>query len=52
MGGKAVGWHAHALVDTCVNEMKTREDRAGQRFPHGSQLPEEELTVCCNLDLL
>lgn len=53
MRGKAVGWHARALVEeTCVNEVKTREDGAGQRFPHGSQLLAEELTVCCNLDLL
>lgn len=35
-----------------INDMMTREDGTGQRFPHGSQLPEEELRVSCNLDPL
>lgn len=39
-----VGMHMRLVEQTCVNEMKTREDGAGQRFPHGSQLPEEELS--------
>lgn len=32
-----------------INDMMTREEGAGQRFPHGSQLPEEELRVSCNV---
>lgn len=32
-----------------IDDMMTREDGAGQRFPHGSQLPEEELRVFCDL---
>lgn len=39
-----VDMHMRLVEETCVNEMKTREDGAGQRFPHGSQLPEEELS--------
>lgn len=35
-----------------INDMMTREDGTGQRFPHGSPLPEEELRVSCNLDPL
>ena len=47
-----VGMHMRLEEETCLNEMMTREDGAGQRFPHGSQLPEEELRVCCNPDPL
>lgn len=50
MAGK--DWHAHATVDDEINDMMAREEGAGQRFPHGSQLPEEELRVSCNLDSL
>lgn len=53
MAGKGVGWHAHAAGGgDVINDMMTREDGARQRFPRGSQLPEEELRVSCNLDPL
>lgn len=53
MAGKGVGWHAHATGGgDMISDMMTGEEGAGQRFPHGSQLPEEELRVSCNLDSL
>lgn len=47
-----VGMHMRLEKETCLSEMKIRDDGAGQRFPQGSHLPEEELRVHCDLDPL
>lgn len=37
------------LQDACLHEMMSREGAAGQRFPHGSQQPEQELSLILTL---